>query len=99
MYKFIKLIGSPKKDKKWEIHLLNQQTGKIKRISFGANGYSDFTIHKNPEQKERYIARHQVNELWTDPTKSGTLSRFILWNKPNLNDSIDDYLKRFNITK
>ena len=35
-----------------------------KKISFGAVGYSDYTIHKDPERKERYIARHKKNEKW-----------------------------------
>ena len=30
-----------------------------RKISFGAAGYSDFSIHTNPERKERYIARHK----------------------------------------
>ena len=35
-----------------------------KKISFGDAKYSDFSIHKDPERKERYIARHKKNEKW-----------------------------------
>lgn len=63
---------------------------------FGAYGYSDFTKHKDPKRKERYIKRHSVNQDWTDKKKAGTLSRFILWNKPTLEESILDYKKKFN---
>ena len=35
-----------------------------KQISFGAAGYDDFSTHKDPERKERYIARHRKNEKW-----------------------------------
>lgn len=30
-----------------------------KTIHFGARGMSDFTIHKNPERRARYRARHK----------------------------------------
>jgi hypothetical protein len=98
-YKFINLIASSRPDKKWEIQLQDEQTGKIKRASFGAKGYSDFTQHQDPKRKERYIARHQPNEWWLDPLKPGTLSRYILWNKPTIKESLQDYLKRFNISQ
>ena len=59
-----------------------------KKISFGAAGYSDFTIHKDPERKNRYIERHKKNENWNNPETAGYLSRFILWNKPTIKQSI-----------
>lgn len=31
-----------------------------KRINFGAEGMSDFTIHKDPERRRRYRARHMA---------------------------------------
>ena len=34
-----------------------------KKISFGAATYSDYTIHKDPERKERYIARHKKMKI------------------------------------
>ena len=33
-----------------------------KTVSFGATGYSDFIKHKDEERKQRYIARHTVNQ-------------------------------------
>ena len=36
-----------------------------KKIYFGQAGADDFTITKNEEQKQRYIARHNKNEDWT----------------------------------
>jgi hypothetical protein len=38
-----------------------------------------------------------MNEDWTDPTRAGTLSRFILWNKPTLRSSIRSYRRRFRV--
>ena len=60
---------------------------------------SDYTIHKDKKRKERYMKRHKVNENWNDPTTAGSLSRYILWNKPTLKASIEDYRKRFKIKK
>ena len=65
-------------------------------MSFGASGYSDFTIHKDPERKNRYIERHKKNENWNNPETAGYLSRFILWNKPTIKESINDINKNNN---
>ena len=58
---------------------------------------STYIDHKDPKKKNAYIARHKVNENWDDPLTAGSLSRFILWNKPTLQASIKDYKKRFKI--
>jgi hypothetical protein len=74
----------------------NCNTGRMKTTHFGAAGMSDFTLHKDPERKQRYLARHMKNESWNDPVTAGSLSRWILWNKPSLSASIADYKKRFH---
>lgn len=68
-----------------------------KIVSFGAEGMSDFTKHKDEERKELYLKRHKKNENWENPMTAGSLSRYILWNKPTLKDSIADYKKRFDL--
>mgnify|MGYP003353295958 FL=1 len=71
---------------------------KNKNILFGASGYSDFILSGGDEKKKKaYIARHKINEDWNDLSKKGTWSRYILWNKKTLKDSINDMNKRFNI--
>ena len=67
-----------------------------KTVHFGAAGMSDYTIHKDPERKKRYLDRHRKNENWNDPTTPGSLSRYILWNKESLRASIADYKRKFN---
>jgi hypothetical protein len=69
---------------------------KIKTTHFGAAGMSDYTKHKDPARKQRYMNRHRATEDWQKPMTAGALSRFILWNKPSLKASISDYKKRFN---
>ena len=68
-----------------------------KRVAFGALGYEDFTEHGNSLRKKLYLNRHRKRENWNDPMTPGALSRWILWNKPSLEASIDDYIKRFNM--
>ena len=66
-------------------------------IPFGALGYEDFTIHGDQKRKTAYLRRHKKNEDWTNPRTAGALSRFILWNKPSIEESIKDFEKRFNV--
>ena len=60
-----------------------------KRISFGAAGYSDYTIHKDDIRKELYIKRH-ANEDWTrqNVASPAWFSRCILWEKKTLVEAI-----------
>ena len=45
---------SKKSDKKIDAVIDGKKT-----VSFGAKGYSDYTLHKDPERKERYVSRHK----------------------------------------
>lgn len=68
------------------------------KISFGAKGYSDFILSNGDElRKQRYIKRHQKNEDWNNPNTAGFWSRWLLWNKPNILESIKDTERRFKI--
>lgn len=66
-------------------------------VHFGAAGASDYTLHRDPERKKRYLARHAAREDWTNPRTAGALSRWILWNKPSLAASIADFKHRFRL--
>ncbi len=67
------------------------------KVKFGAFGYDDYIITKDDKKKEAYIARHKVNEDWNNPYAKGTLSRYILWNKKTIKESLKDYLEKFKI--
>jgi hypothetical protein len=92
----VKITKSTKPEKKLMAIFEDCKTGRQKTVHFGAYGMSDFTIHKDPERKKRYLARHSKNEDWTNPVSAGSLSRYILWGKPTLKESIADYKKRFH---
>ena len=85
------------KEKKWDA-VFEYPDGHTKTVPFGQKGYSDYTKHKNPTRKQRYLNRHKgMHENWNDPTTPGSLSRWILWGKPSLRASIKDFKKKFHL--
>ena len=92
----VKIKNSNKKGKK--LMATFNCDGNLKTIHFGSAGMSDFTKHKDPQRKERYLKRHKKNENWNNPETAGALSRWVLWNKPTLSASISDYKKRFKLS-
>jgi hypothetical protein len=82
--------------KKYKVYVVSK-SGNIKKVQFGAAGMSDYTKHKDPERKQRYIARHKTHENWKDPTTAGFWSLWVLWNLPGLRDSLDDTRRRFKL--
>lgn len=96
MIKLVKITTSTNPKKKYDAHFIVDNKEKV--VSFGASGYSDFTLHKDVKRKNLYLTRHKgMNEDWNNPLTAGALSRWILWNKPTLKDSIEDFKKRFKI--
>ena len=91
------VITKSDRDKKFKAVFTTKDGKKKKTLHFGAKGMSDFTIHKDPNRKERYLARHKKNENWSVPDTPGSLSRWILWNKTSFKESVKDYKRRFNL--
>jgi len=87
----IELRKSTRKDKKYMAIVEG------KKVHFGAKGYSDYTIHKDPKRKEAYLSRHKPRENWNDKKTAGFWSRWILWNKPTLRDSIRHTENKFGL--
>lgn len=93
-----KLYKSNKPDKKYMV-----VTESGKHIHFGAKGNKDYiyynTIDKQLalKKKKAYIARHKVNENWFDSNTAGFWSKWILWYKPTLLQSIKSTEKKFKI--
>jgi len=86
---------SKHRNKKYYVRLLNSN----KTIHFGDIRYEDYTTHKDIERKHRYLLRHYKNEDWdiTGIDTPGFWSRWVLWNKSTLKQSINDLKKKFNI--
>jgi hypothetical protein len=85
------ITPSPNPKKKYRVNIQGE------KIDFGATGYSDYTLSKNKQKRDAYIARHKVRENWNNPFTAGFWSRWILWNKPSLMGSIKDLAKKMNI--
>jgi|TARA_R100000084_G_scaffold103021_1_gene58882 hypothetical protein len=79
-----------------------------KTFKFGHKSYRDYTLMNNkksqfyeelPAERDRvranYRRRHKGDKL--NEISSGSLSYFLLWNKPTLKESIKDFEKKFNI--
>jgi hypothetical protein len=95
VFKLEKSANSSKKFAVYEI--LNGSRSKV--INFGAAGYQDFTIHKDPTRKTNYLARHAPNQDWTESglMTAGFWARWLLWNKPTVISSAQDIAERFGI--
>lgn len=78
----MKIFKSPNRNKKFRVVFDNGS-----HVDFGASGYSDYTQHRDPERKRRYIIRHRRREDWSNPKTAGYWSRWFLWEKPSLNAS------------
>jgi hypothetical protein len=78
------IVVSPGRIKKWTAVFPDGH-----KVSFGAQGYSDYTIHKDPERMKRYITRHERREDWSAKGKytAGFWSRWLLWSEPSLNSA------------
>jgi hypothetical protein len=83
---------SDKKDKKYYIVTF---TGK--HVYFGAAGYEDYTMHKDPKRKEAYIRRHQNNEDWTKSgiDTPGFWSYHYLWEFPSKTQAYENIKKKY----
>jgi len=96
MVKLIKISPSTQKDKRYTAHFM-LDNDKIKRVHFGSANHENYIIHKNEKRKNAYRKRHAKDLETNDPTRAGYLSYYILWNKPTLHESIQDYKQKFNI--
>jgi hypothetical protein len=70
-----------------------------KTINFGAEGYEDYTTHKDKDRMGRYVKRHKTNEDWTKKgiETAGFWAKHILWNQPSLEASIKDTENKFGL--
>jgi hypothetical protein len=93
MVKGFLLTTSNRPSKKYKI----MESGAIgQAIHFGDSKYEDYTVHKNEARKHQYLLRHQ-GEYETFRHKAGFWARWILWNKPTIQESIQDIQHRFPV--
>lgn len=98
----IYLCKSNNPNKKYMVKIENTlSNGKTtsKTIHFGANGMSDYTKHKDPERKQRYIIRHKKRENWNKSglKTAGFWSYWLLWREKTIREAIRGVEKKFNV--
>jgi hypothetical protein len=70
-----------------------------KTVHFGATAGRTYIDHGDKEKRSAYIARHRVNEDWTDPYSAGALARFLLWgDSTSLEANHQAFMKKFNVS-
>lgn len=97
----LKLTQSDRPNKRFQITMKNPETGRNKTVHFGANSGSTFIDHQDSTKRKNYIARHrELNEDWSKQgiNTAGFWSRWLLWNKPTLEQTIKFIEKKFNVT-
>jgi hypothetical protein len=68
------------------------------KVHFGQAGGYTYLDGASEKIRSAYIARHSKNkENWNDSKSAGALSRFILWEKRNLDDAIEAYKSKFGL--
>lgn len=75
--------------------VFTKENGHTKTVNFGDDRYEDFTQHKDPERKKKYLQRHRKDSHQFNTP--GELSRVILWSSPNLQTAVKNYEKKHNI--
>lgn len=99
----VEISRSSNPEKKLMAIFSDKEGNKVKTTHFGQRGASDYTKHGDKERMLRYLERHgggtttSTKEDWKDPTTAGSLSRWVLWNKPSLSGSFADYKRRFGL--
>ena len=100
----VEVSKSDRAGKKYKIVLVydddrTDRTDRTKTIHIGSAEHSDYTEHKDPERKSRYIARHKAREDWTKSgiATAGYWAKHLLWNQPSLSASIKDIGTRHNL--
>ena len=63
--------------KKWDVYVPTS-SGTLRKVSYGASGMSDYTIHHDKERRTRYRNRHASDHI-DDPYKPGFWSWWHLW--------------------
>tara|TARA_R110000803_G_scaffold210807_1_gene283842 strand:- start:1253 stop:1543 length:291 start_codon:yes stop_codon:yes gene_type:complete len=95
--KLIKLVKLKTGLKKYQA-IFKKPDGKEKKTSFGASGYTDYTLSGDKKKRDAYRKRHVKDLKTKDPTRAGYLSFYILWgDSTSIQTNLKAYKKRFNL--
>jgi hypothetical protein len=91
----VQFVKSDRKDKRLQA-IFTLEDKSQRRVHFGLKNGSTYLDHGDDNKKRAWIARHEVRGTFFDPMTPSSLSRWILWNKTNITDSIKDYKNKFH---
>ena len=95
MTKLLRVVKSPKSEKKWRA-VFQTDSGREKNVDFGAAGMEDYTQHHDKDRRERYRTRHKKDLETRDPTRAGFLSYYVLWgDSTSFAENLAAYRRRF----
>ena len=96
---YISIGASTIKGKKLMEVFYDTAKKKVKTTHFGNenDNYEDYMIHRDSQYKKNYIRRYNELDKWEDYMCSDSLVFYILWNQPNLKESIMFYMNKFNL--
>ena len=90
------IVKSWKPDKKYVALFVVE--GWERAVHFGSATSQTYVEGADDLKKANYLKRHAVREDWSNPITAGSLSRWILWEFPDINDAIKAYKSRFKFT-
>ena len=101
--KLEKVVKSDAKGKKWTAYFcMCKGESKCcdndkKKVHFGSEGYTDYTIGATEEQRKSYRARHASGKT-AKPDTANALSYYILWgDSRSRQTNINSFKKKFNL--
>lgn len=95
MYQTVKITKSNREDKRFRAVFSGNGS---KTVHFGSKNGKTFIDHQDRTKRRNYIKRHgALAEDWSVPDTAGSLSRWILWEKPDLNSAIENFANKFGL--
>lgn len=95
--KLLSIKPSPRANKRFRAVFQLNNSKKIHR-DFGQPDAFTFADGATREKRAGYLARHgAAGENWEDPTTPAALSRWILWERPNVLQGMKLFQQRFDL--
>ena len=95
----VSIIRSPRKGKAFRAVFVRLRDAQKTHTDFGSSLHNNFTEHHDEERKRRFLTRFRslIEQHKDNPQAPITLSTWLLWNRPTLEKSFNDYVKHFHL--
>lgn len=95
----IDIVDSPRQNKRFRA-IFRRENGRTFHRDFGSPGATTFADIADPQKRAAYLARHgaaAAGQDWNRPDTPGALSRWILWERPNMQQAVNMFRQRFGL--